>query len=103
MALISIVFIITTGCGAEQTSSASGELSGGEMLFKAKCEKCHKINGRGGKKGPDLSKIGLKRDPSYLSDWLKDPKSVKAKTKMPNPKLTDSERAELVDFLKMKQ
>ncbi len=103
IALISFTIIISGGCGAEQVSSTNGELSGGEMVFKAYCAKCHKINGKGGKKGPNLSKIGLKRDASFLDNWLKDPKSVRPKAKMPKPKLTDSERAELVEYLKTLQ
>ncbi len=103
ISLISLVGIIASGCGAEQASSTSSELSGGEKVFKAKCEKCHKVTGKGGKKGPNLSKVGLKRDASYFDDLLKDPKSVRAKAKMPKPKLTDSERAELIEYLKTLQ
>ena len=95
--------IIFNGCGAEKASSTNDYLSAGEKLFKAKCEKCHKIDGKGGKKGPDLSKIGLKRDADYLDDWLKDPKSVRAKAKMPKQNLSDDERSVLVEYLKALQ
>jgi len=47
------------------------------------CKSCHKINGQGGAFGPDLSKIGAKRDAKWLKDYLKDPKSVMPDTQMP--------------------
>jgi len=50
-----------------------GSSTSGEALFagKADCNSCHMVNGQGGRQGPDLSRIGERRDPEeLLSDLL---------------------------------
>lgn len=46
-------------------SATVGEVAGdavrGEQLFRAQCAGCHRVNGRGGRLGPDLSRIGVAR------------------------------------------
>ncbi len=38
-----------------------GNAANGERVFRAQCASCHKVNGRGGRLGPDLSRIGAAR------------------------------------------
>jgi len=38
-----------------------GDATNGERLFRIQCASCHKVNGRGGRLGPDLSRIGAAR------------------------------------------
>ena len=58
---------------------ASVELAGdaetGRKLFtgKAKCGDCHMVNGRGGRLGPDLSRIGENKTPEDLLMAMMDP------------------------------
>ena len=43
------------------TDPPRGNADNGERLFRAKCASCHRVNGRGGRLGPDLSRIGVAR------------------------------------------
>lgn len=38
-----------------------GDAGNGERIFQARCALCHRVNGRGGVLGPDLSRIGVAR------------------------------------------
>jgi putative heme-binding domain-containing protein len=40
---------------------ARGDAASGERVFRATCSGCHRVNGRGGRLGPDLSRIGISR------------------------------------------
>lgn len=48
---------------AAQVSSggAKGNAQNGERVFRAQCQSCHRANGRGGRLGPDLSRVGVSR------------------------------------------
>jgi len=53
----------------------AGDAGAGERLFfnEADCDSCHMVNGRGGRQGPDLSRIGEGRSPDELMTDLVDP------------------------------
>ncbi len=56
-----------------------GSVAGGSRLFRGKgdCASCHMIDGQGGRLGPDLSRVGERRDPEeLLSDILTPHKDV---------------------------
>ncbi len=56
---------------------AGGDAAAGERIFftliEASCVRCHKINGRGGNVGPDLTHIGAKQSRQYLLESIVDP------------------------------
>jgi ubiquinol-cytochrome c reductase cytochrome b subunit len=52
-------------------------------IYARHCVGCHVIDGEGGKDGPDLSKIGGKRDLAYLMRLIADPESVNPDAEMP--------------------
>jgi putative heme-binding domain-containing protein len=56
-------------------SKPPGDLSAGEAIFwgKADCGGCHRILGRGGMLGPDLSNIGAQRAVDQLRESILDP------------------------------
>src|SRR5688500_3467004 len=56
-------------------SKPPGDPAAGESLFwgKAECGGCHRILGRGGMLGPDLSNIGAQRPVDQLREALLDP------------------------------
>lgn len=37
------------------------DVAHGERIYRAQCASCHRVNGRGGRVGPDLSRVGLSR------------------------------------------
>ncbi len=53
----------------------AGNRAKGEMLFfgSGGCSQCHMVKGRGGRLGPDLSRVGASRSRSYLIDSIRDP------------------------------
>jgi putative heme-binding domain-containing protein len=55
----------------------SGNVENGTRLFAAQCSSCHRVAGRGGRLGPDLTRIGIARSRAALvreirtpSDWV---------------------------------
>ena len=52
-----------------------GDRANGEKLFWAKggCGACHLVQGRGGRMGPELTRIGWQRSLEYLRDAILDP------------------------------
>jgi alcohol dehydrogenase (cytochrome c) len=52
-----------------------GNARAGEELFfgEGTCSKCHVVNGRGGRLGPDLSRIGAARPPASLAENIRVP------------------------------
>jgi putative heme-binding domain-containing protein len=49
-----------------------GNAGSGEQLFWASCGGCHRVNGRGGHLGPDLSRIGASRPRATLVREIRD-------------------------------
>ncbi len=80
-----------------QTARAEAD---GKALYDAKkCSMCHAIDGKGGKMGPDLSAVGSKQTAEWIAKFLKDPKAVNPKSKMPTPKGTDEEFHAIAGYL----
>lgn len=52
-------------------------------LFRRYCTECHRLQGRGGDKGADLSDIGSARGRSFLHRYIEDPKSLVTDSRMP--------------------
>ncbi|HPI40825.1 MAG TPA: c-type cytochrome [Pseudobdellovibrionaceae bacterium] len=68
-------------------------------IFNQMCIACHSLQGKGGNIGPKLDGVGTRLDTNYLTNWLTNPNSVKADSKMPKLPLTEAEITELVAFL----
>lgn len=51
---------------------SSGNAANGERIFWASCGGCHRVNGRGGYLGPDLSQIGSSRSRETLVRDIRD-------------------------------
>jgi alcohol dehydrogenase (cytochrome c) len=52
-----------------------GDARAGESLFfgAATCSQCHMVNGRGGRLGPDLSRVGAARTPAAIAEHIRTP------------------------------
>ncbi len=63
------------GLGASKATPVQGDAKSGEQMFwgKANCGRCHTVGRRGGRLGPDLTEIGLRRSATYLRATLLDP------------------------------
>jgi cytochrome c oxidase subunit II len=63
------------------------------------CLGCHKIAGKGGPTGPDLSKIGAKDSASAIAAKIKNPKMNKPDSIMPPSRRPDKEIAAMAAYL----
>jgi len=63
------------GLGVAKSAPVEGNARAGEDLFwgKAHCGQCHTVGPRGGRLGPDLTEIALRRSPAHLRATLLDP------------------------------
>ncbi len=83
-----------TGCAHNDTPETAASTSGGGtdpasvgkgVFTSSGCMNCHSVGGQGGRRGPNLSKVGA--DPQHTAEWLaayvKDPKSQNPTSRMP--------------------
>ena len=63
--------------GAAPAETVKGNVDNGGRLFAAQCATCHRVEDRGGRLGPDLSRIGMARSRAALmreihtpSEWM---------------------------------
>jgi len=56
--------------------SSTGDAINGERIFWRSCGSCHQINGRGGRLGPDLSRVGSSRPRAALTRDIRDPSAT---------------------------
>jgi len=51
----------------------AGNVDHGKQLFTSNCATCHRVNGQGGRLGPDLSRIGVARSRAALTREIRTP------------------------------
>lgn len=72
----------------------------GRAVFEEEyCSTCHRINGEGESKGPDLSHVGSRLQESYLRAWLQDPESFLPDTIMPSVQADGEQLDNLIYYL----
>jgi mono/diheme cytochrome c family protein len=72
----------------------------GLRLFQQKgCIGCHSVGGNGGKIGPALDDVGLRRTSEWMIQHFREPQSVTPGTVMPKFGFTEAEARSLTDFL----
>jgi putative heme-binding domain-containing protein len=54
-------------------ASGAGDAARGQEVFAATCARCHRVGGRGGSTGPELSLIGRVRPRSALARSIREP------------------------------
>jgi nitric oxide reductase subunit C len=75
-------------------------LLGKNVFDQYRCDLCHKIGGKGGTVGPDLTQEGSRRDFLWLAKQIRDPKSNKPDGQMPPfPQISEAEIHALVEYL----
>lgn len=70
-----LIAYLRTLSGPASEEDKRGNAQNGEMLFwgKATCGQCHMVRGRGGRLGPDLSRIGTARSRTALLTEIRTP------------------------------
>ena len=85
---------------ASAAPAAAADKVNGEKVYKdAKCSVCHKVGTTGGKMGPELTKVGTKRDQAWLAKYLVNPKADNPKNKMPAVKAKGADLDDLITYL----
>jgi cytochrome c oxidase subunit II len=72
---------------------------GKKLFFDHGCFGCHTVGAMGTPIGPDLSDIGAKYPPSFLTQWLRDPATQKPKAHMPKLTLSEDDIRALAAYL----
>lgn len=75
------------------------------LVFARACTNCHVIDGEGGSRGPDLSRIGETHDLDTLRRLIANPKSVNPEATMPSfgRRLTPAELDAIATYLARRQ
>ncbi|MFP6597814.1 MAG: cytochrome c [Candidatus Hydrogenedentota bacterium] len=63
------------------------------------CSTCHRIDGEGKTKGPDLSHTGSRLQEGYLREWVTDPEAFRPETIMPSVQANGNKLDDLVFYL----
>lgn len=75
----------------------------GRALFQSQeCQGCHKVAGKGGDEGPDLSEVGLRHSTAWLHSYIEQPTRFHPDSRMPAygpPALSHEEIEELAHYL----
>jgi len=82
-ALVAYLRSVSTGT----KTPVAGDSAQGERLFfgKSGCAQCHMVKGRGGRLGPDLTRVGAARSVAYLTESIREPdKDLSLATSDPN-------------------
>lgn len=61
-----ILAYLRTLAATSRTEPPRGNAENGEKIYQANCVGCHRVNGTGGRLGPDLSRIGAARSREVL-------------------------------------
>jgi ubiquinol-cytochrome c reductase cytochrome b subunit len=71
------------------------------LTFSTSCAGCHKISGEGGESGPDLSRVGARRDAAGIKRIIREPTSEYPDTLMPSfaERLSEEQVNALVQYL----
>ncbi|TAJ99260.1 MAG: cytochrome c [Candidatus Manganitrophaceae bacterium] len=96
------VGVLLTGCSSGISDEALAGLSpaeAGKKVFDARCKRCHTINGEGGTRGPNLSKVGGRLEETAIRDFVKDPAAAKPGTRMPKVSLTEKQVDSVAAYL----
>jgi len=75
--LLLVIAYLRNVSTVSSTEGASGNIENGSRIFASQCASCHRVAGRGGRLGPDLTRIGLARSRASLvreirtpSEWM---------------------------------
>lgn len=77
------------------------DLSTGQKIYQAQdCSNCHIIDGIGGTTGPDLSRVGSRRDRKWLHEHFEEPSKLVPNSAMPVYKhLGDQALEDLTEYM----
>lgn len=97
-AVLLVSVVLLASCAQAQEGRAL--VGQGRMVFRDQgCYGCHTAEKIGTPIGPDLSRIGAKRNETDLARWLRDPSAQRPTAHMPKLQLTEVEVQALAAYL----
>jgi putative heme-binding domain-containing protein len=66
-----ILAYLRTLAAPAPTDPPRGNAQNGERVFRVNCASCHRVNGRGGRLGPDLSRVGVARTRTAMTRQIR--------------------------------
>ena len=84
---------------ATYSKSESAIKAGEETVKTVGCLTCHKVGDLGSDFAPALDSVGTKVTPTYLRQWIEDPKTYDPDTAMPSLRLSKREIDNVVAYL----
>lgn len=97
-AIVLVSVVLLASCAEAQDGGAL--VDRGRMVFRDQgCYGCHTAERMGTPIGPDLSRIGAKRNETDLARWLRDPSTHRPSAHMPKLQLTEAEVQALTAYL----
>jgi nitric oxide reductase subunit C len=79
--------------------SGKGLTEGQKLYQSLGCSACHSINGIGGTTGPDLTKVGAKRDRHWLKEHFENPQKLVPNSAMPKVEAPEADIEKLTDYM----
>ncbi|MBI3597911.1 MAG: c-type cytochrome [Nitrospirae bacterium] len=73
--------------------------TGATVFDEFGCIGCHKVKGKGGLLGPNLSRAGFMLQPQFIYRWVRNPQSFKPNTRMPNLDLPEEDALAVTLYL----
>src|SRR5213083_1441184 len=64
--LLLVIAYLRNVSAVPATEAITGNVDNGAKIFAAQCVSCHRVAGRGGRLGPDLTRIGVARSRAAL-------------------------------------
>ncbi len=87
--------ILATAAGV-----GGAELTPGQRVYQSLgCSGCHMISGIGGTTGPDLTKVGARRDRTWLMGHFRNPDDYVKGSAMPKVEASDAEIEQLTVYM----
>lgn len=68
-----VAYLRSLGAGAAEPVPGNPEAGRKVFFEESNCSLCHMVNGRGGRLGPDLSRIGARRPARFLAEKILNP------------------------------
>lgn len=85
---------------AKKPAAGAAAIAQGKKLVAASgCTNCHKIGGKGGTTGPDLSHVGSRLSSAEIAAKIKNPKAKNPNSVMPASSRPDKEIASMAAYL----
>jgi mono/diheme cytochrome c family protein len=83
-----------------KAKGGAGAIAQGKGFVQAdRCTGCHKIAGKGGATGPDLSSVGARRNATEIAAKIKNPKASNPNSIMPPSRRSDKQLAAMAAYL----